>query len=108
MNWDEVKELAPLYVIGALDAEAARAVEASLRSATPEQRRDISQWFDVAALLPQALPVQTPPTGLRARLLSRIASEPQEPPVEIAVGEPPIEALAQEPAEQAEKKVLPF
>jgi anti-sigma-K factor RskA len=103
MNWDEVKELAPLYAIGVLDAETARAVEASLLDASPEQRRDISEWREVAALLPQALPLTSPPEGLKQRLFERIAVEAQETPIETAIAE-----SIQEDSAQAEKKVLPF
>src|SRR5262249_6116439 len=92
MTWDEVKELAPLYVIGALDDETAHAVEGSLNGATPEQQRIVAQWHDVAALLPQALPIQSPPTNLKERLLSRIADEGQMAPIEIGVGESRISA----------------
>ncbi len=87
MTWDEVKELAPLYAIGALDEETALAVEVSLQDATPDEQRVIAQWRDIAALLPQALPIQSPPANLRERLLSRIASEDQTTPIEIAIGE---------------------
>ena len=104
MTWDEVKEMAPLYVIGALDEKTAHDVEASLHSATPEQQRVIARWRDVAALLPQALPLQTPPDYLRERLLNRIAEETQQTPIEIAVEE----STLKEMAERAEKKVLPF
>jgi anti-sigma-K factor RskA len=104
MTWDEVKEIAPLYVIGALDEKTAHEVEAALHSATPEQECDVAQWRDVAALLPQALPLQTPPDYLRARLLNRIAEETQQTPIEIAVEE----ATLKEMAERAEKKALPF
>ncbi|HEY8459050.1 MAG TPA: anti-sigma factor [Blastocatellia bacterium] len=104
MTWDEVKEIAPLYVIGALDEQTAREVEASLHSATPEQRRDVARWRDVAALLPQALPLQTPAGHVRERLLSRIAEESQQTPIEIAVEE----STLKEKAEQAENKVLPL
>ncbi len=133
MNWDEVKELAPLYVIGALDAKTASAVEESLREAPDDLQREIAQWHEVAALLPQSLPLQTPPSYLKDRLMSRIASElnggkidlaveasgvkeadaswkvPFEP-VEIETGESSIkekEEIEEIPG-RAEKKVLPF
>jgi hypothetical protein len=57
----------------------------------------------VAALLPQALPLQTPPDYLRERLLNRIAEETQQTPIEIAVEE----STMKEIAERDEKKVLP-
>jgi anti-sigma-K factor RskA len=126
MTWEEVKELAPLYVIGALDEETARAVEASLRDVSPDQQRVVAQWHDVAALLPQALPLQTPPDYLKERLFNRIASESWEAPAEIEVGaitesaeswKPPVEIGVEKPfvAEGADganvdgaAKVLPF
>jgi anti-sigma-K factor RskA len=104
MTWDEVKELAPLYVIGALDEKTAHNLEASLHGVTPEQRRVVARWLDVAAMLPQALPLQTPPDYMKERLLNRIAEEAQKTPIEIAVEEATLEKMA----EQAEKKVLPF
>jgi anti-sigma-K factor RskA len=87
MTWDEEKEIAPLYVIGALDEKTAHDVEAVLNSATSEQQRVVARWRDVATLLPQALPLQTPPDNLRERLLNRIAEESQQTPIEIAVEE---------------------
>jgi anti-sigma-K factor RskA len=104
MTWEEVKEIAPLYVIGALDEKTAHEVEASLNSATPEQQRIVARWRDVAALLPQALPLQTPSDHLRERLLNRIAEETQQTPIEIAVEE----STLKEMAAPAENKVLPF
>jgi anti-sigma-K factor RskA len=104
MTWDEVKELAPLYVIGALDEKTAHDLEASLHGATPEQRRVVTRWLDVAALLPQALPLHTTPDHLKERLLNRIAEEAQKTPIEIAVEE----STSKEMAERAENNVLPL
>src|SRR5262249_31129636 len=104
MNWDEIKELAPLYVIGALDTETSSAVESSLRVATPEQRREIAQWYEVAALLPQSLPDRSPSKDLKGRLLARIAEEVQETPIELAVKK----SVVEEMADRAERKILPF
>jgi anti-sigma-K factor RskA len=100
MNWDEVRELAPLYALGALDAETARAVEASLRAASAEQRREIAEWREIVALLPQSLPGVSPPAHLKERLLLRIADQAQETPIETAI--------AESATEQTESKVLPF
>src|SRR5215475_7515995 len=118
MRWDEVKEIAPLYVIGGLDERTAHDLESSLDSATPEQRRVIAQWRDVANLLPQALPLQTPPDHLRERLLNRIVAEAKETPIESPVeestlGEIPVEIPAEEFTleeipQRAEGKILPF
>jgi anti-sigma-K factor RskA len=104
MIWKKVKAIAPLYVIGALDEKTAQEVEASLDSATPQQQRAIDRWRAIATLLPQALPLQTPPDYIRERLLSRIAEESQQTPIEIAVEE----STSREVAEQGEIKILPF
>jgi anti-sigma-K factor RskA len=104
MTWDDVKELAPLYVIGALDEKTAHDLEASLNDATSEQRRVVARWLDVAALLPQALPLQTPPDHIKELVVNRIAEEAQKTPIEIAVEE----STLKEMAERAENKILPF
>ncbi len=104
MKWKKLKEIAPLYVIGALDEKTAQEVEASLHSATTEQQRDVARWRDVAALLPQALSLQSPPDYLRERLLNRIAEETQQTPIEIAVEE----STSEELAGRAKEKVLLF
>src|SRR5262245_39632428 len=93
MRWNKVKKIAPLYVIGALDEKTAQDLEASLHGATPQQMRVIAMWRDLATLLPQALPLQTPPDYLRERLLNRIAEETQQTPIEIAVEESTEETL---------------
>jgi anti-sigma-K factor RskA len=104
MKWKKLKKIAPLYVIGALDKITAQKVEASLHSATTEQQRVIARWRDVAALLPQALSLQSPPDHVRERLLNRIAEETQQTPIEIAVEE----STSIELAGRAEEKVLLF
>src|SRR5215475_2331308 len=104
MRWDEVKEIAPLYVIGALDEKLARDLESSLHSATLDERRVVARWRDVAALLPHALRLETPPERLKEQLLKRIVEEAQQTPIEIAVEESIFKGIA----EQDDKKVLPF
>jgi anti-sigma-K factor RskA len=75
MTWDEVKELGPLYALGALDAETAQKVEFFLRHATKDQQSEITEWREVAALLPVSLPQTQAPSYLRERLLGRLAGE---------------------------------
>src|SRR5215475_2880088 len=104
MKWKKLKEIAPLYVIGALDEKTAQEVEASLRSASTERHRVVARWRDVAALLPHALPLQTPPDYLRERLLNRIVEGTQQTPIEIAVEESSLKEMA----ERDERNVLPF
>ncbi len=81
MTWDEVKELGSLYAIGALDSETVQKIEDFLLHATPEQRREIIEWREVAAVIPLALPQHEVPVQLKDRLLSRIEKEnaPESP-----------------------------
>jgi anti-sigma-K factor RskA len=74
MTWDEVKELAPFYAVGALDLKTAKAVEDFLRDATLQQKNEFAEWSDVAALLPVALPQTEVPSHLKGLLLKRIVA----------------------------------
>ncbi len=100
MNREEMKELIPLYALGALDAETAREIEASLRVASPEQQREIAEWREVVALLAESLPQPSPPLHLKDQLLGRISSGSQETPIETAIAESLPAAT--------DAKVLPF
>lgn len=75
MIWDEVKELGPLYALGTLDKETAKAIEDYLQEAPPEQKSEIKDWCELVALLPLALPSASAPEHLRERLLTRISEE---------------------------------
>lgn len=78
MTWDEVKELGPLYAIGALDEETARTIETFLRAATPAQQSEFAEWQEIAALLPLSLSHPEVPARLKTDLMQRIANdEPQ-------------------------------
>jgi anti-sigma-K factor RskA len=75
MTWDEIKELGPLYALGAVDEDTARTIEEFLHEATPEQQLEISELREVAALLPLALPLPNVPEIIRDRLFVRISGE---------------------------------
>ncbi|HMV47758.1 MAG TPA: anti-sigma factor [Blastocatellia bacterium] len=79
MSWDEVKELGPLYALGALDAETAQKVEDFLLRATTDQQLEFAAWRETAALLSLSLPQVQAPAFLKDRLLNRI-SEQRTPP----------------------------
>jgi len=92
MTWEEVKELGPLYAIGALEPETAQKVTHFLNQATSEQQREFAEWSEVAVLLPLSLPQTAPPDKIKANLMARIANQEQE--------------VAENPTESAQ--VLPF
>ncbi|MGH9802188.1 MAG: anti-sigma factor domain-containing protein [Blastocatellia bacterium] len=74
MTWDEVKELGPLYAIGALNAESAQAIEDFLRLATVEQRREFAEWSEIAAMLPLSLAQASPSSDVKDSLMAHIAN----------------------------------
>lgn len=76
MKWDEVKELAPLYALGALDKDSIRQIENFLRTATSEQRREVMSWQEVSSVLPDSLPSIPAPAHIRSILIDRIKKEP--------------------------------
>jgi hypothetical protein len=82
MTWDEIKELGPLYALGAVDEDTARGIEDFLLEATPEQQHEISELREVAALLPLALPLPNVPEIIRDRLFVRISAEAQSASVD--------------------------
>jgi len=79
MTWEEVKELGPFYALGVLDAETALKVEDFLRHATKDQQNEVTEWREVAALLPMSLPQTAAPPFLKERLIVRIAEEGAAP-----------------------------
>lgn len=93
MTWDEVKDLAPFYAIGALDLQTAQAVEDFLRDATPGQKREIAEWTEVASHFPSSLPQPEVPAHLKGLLLKRVTGN---------------EFTAQSSYYDSAKKVLPF
>lgn len=80
MTWDEVKELGPLYAIGALDDQSVQAIEDFMRQASFEQRREFAEWSEVAALLPLSLPQIAPSHGVKDDLMARIGNRRESEP----------------------------
>jgi hypothetical protein len=108
MTWDEIKELGPLYALGAVDEDTARGIEDFLIEATPEQQHELSELREVAALLPLALPFPTVPEIIKDRLFVRISAEAQSAPADSDETQAEIEAdSSTEPYEES-AKVLAF
>src|ERR1041385_9557249 len=95
MDRDEIKELGALYAIGALDSNAAHEVEAYLRGASADERREIEELREVAALLPLALPTAPVPPQLKERLLARL-------------NQPPAHESTNQASTTASPRVIPF
>lgn len=69
----EIRDLAPAYVLGALTPEETRAFEAAL-ARDPELQREVREYREVSALLAEGQSL-TPPSQLKARLLERIRDD---------------------------------
>ena len=69
----EIRDLAPAYVLGALTPEETRAFEAAL-ARDPDLQREVREYREVNALLAEGQSL-APPSQLKARLLERIRDE---------------------------------
>lgn len=78
LTLEQLRDLAPSYVLGVLDADERAAFEHGLQH--PEFRttleRDLGTHRAAAELMATAQPV-TPPPGLKARMMERLAAEKQ-------------------------------
>lgn len=73
-------ELCIPYVFGRLNPGNRKQFEAHLETGCEQCKRELSELYEATALLPLLLKQETPPTGLRQRLLSRLSSKRSEPP----------------------------
>lgn len=77
MGCTAVDELAPAYGLGALDAPEARAFSAHLaRCRKPHS--EAMELIEAAMVVPMSLEEATPSAALRARIMTSVASTPQD------------------------------
>ena len=74
----ELTELAALYALEALGDDAQRQFTRSLETASASTREEVAAFQDVVQELAFSGPAIAPPASLKARLMARIAQEPQE------------------------------
>jgi anti-sigma-K factor RskA len=74
MSHEGYKEMLPLYALGALEAEDARALEAHL-AACAECRAELNEWRSTAAALAYAARTVEPSVRLRARILESVREQ---------------------------------
>ena len=85
MRCEEVQELVPAYVLGALEEHERALVEAHLADC-PQCATELRERADTMARLAELLPQEAPSPGLRVRLLRSLP--PQETPAEVALRAP--------------------
>ena len=76
----EQLELCIPYVFGRLNPGNRKQFEAHLATGCEQCRTELSGLYEAIALLPLLLRQETPPAGVRQRLLGRISSKRPEPP----------------------------
>lgn len=92
MSEQQSRDLLPAYVLDALDADEATAVEAQL-SHSERLRREARGLRQVAAHLPYAAPQYTPPDRVRQQLFARVeASKERTSPAAVAQRALPVPA----------------
>ncbi|PJN63321.1 hypothetical protein PAEAM_11470 [Paenibacillus sp. GM1FR] len=74
---EEWSDLAPMYVLGGLEAEEVAAFEAHLATCEP-CRQEVRELQEVTGFLPLAAEPVAPPQGMRARVLGNVLGHGQE------------------------------
>ena len=73
----DLRELLPLYALGALDADEAAAVERAV-AADPALAAELASYRDAADRLVDLVPAVAPPPDVKARLLASVGAGPFE------------------------------
>jgi anti-sigma factor ChrR (cupin superfamily) len=78
----DVRDLFPLYAVGAVDADERRAVEAAI-AADPALAAELAAYEDAAGLLASAAPAVRPGAHVKARLMTAVGAGRFEPQVSV-------------------------
>lgn len=98
---EEWSDLAPVYVLGGLEAEEVAAFEAHLANCE-SCRREVRELQEVTGFLPLAAEPVAPPPGMRARVLSNVLGHaPQHEAAQPGQGLQPETAVPAARAEEA-------
>ncbi len=87
-NCDEILELVPAFVLGALDADEAARVAAHITNC-PRCRAEAESFRDVVGLLPYASGALNPPPRVKRQLFARIAAAYDDASTETALASRP-------------------
>ena len=75
---EDMSEHAALYALEALGDDEQRQFKQALETAPPEVRQQVAAFQEVVQELAFSGPAIAPPASLKAKLMARIAQEPQE------------------------------
>src|SRR5690242_15943690 len=74
LSCDEIRDLAPAFVLGALERDEEAAVTEHLL-ACPDVHREVAELGEMTAYLDETIPLVEPPASLRGRILAAAADE---------------------------------
>jgi anti-sigma factor RsiW len=74
LTCDEIRDLAPAYVLGALERDEEAAVTEHLRTC-PDVHREVAELGEMTAYLDETIPLVEPPASLRGRILAAAADD---------------------------------
>jgi anti-sigma factor RsiW len=98
MTCDQARDLAPAYVLGALDTAEERAVHEHLASC-PEAHEEFPELGGVVPVLAEAVELVEPPAALRDRIMAAAAADLEARRGAASAPEPPPIALRTPPRE---------
>jgi anti-sigma-K factor RskA len=75
MSHERLLELCPIHALGALDGEELRELEKHLESGCEICQRQIREYTEMLAVLPEGLPNVPVPPALKGRLMDQIGKE---------------------------------
>jgi anti-sigma factor RsiW len=74
LTCDEIRDLAPAYVLGALERDEEAAVTEHLRTC-PDIHQEVANLGEMTAYLDETIPLVEPPASLRSRILAAAADD---------------------------------
>jgi len=74
LSCDEIRDLAPAYVLGALERDEEAAVTEHLLGC-PDVHREVAELGEMTAYLDETIPLVEPPPSLRGRILAAAADD---------------------------------